>query len=385
MSQPSKPIKAITAAINWLKGYRLFIFIVALFLIIAIGLSIVGPEEETRPKAPHGNSDSVIEHNSSRWYSKHTYSDGRKIPLNIANTGVYLEKLYSLDLARNSFRARGYIWSKWSGELIGWDKKPWPKQDPLDGVYMNTLNKHDSSLAGEDYTYKSDHGWRYVYRLFDAEFESDFNFKKYPFDRQHLILRFFQDGDAAVVRNYIDRGSKLDSKADSFKEYKVSKVIFSDMVYEYPTRFGFTDYDKHETQNYSVSAVKAEIHLDRSIISGFWKEILPPMLASMLLLVNTISPWKGWEQSKAAIPPAVLLSLIFLHQGYQSRLPTLDYLTFMDIFYVLLYALTIYMAVEVIISNSIESDSDQAKIKRVSQIVYVLLAVILPVTTWFVI
>ena len=382
MSKPSKPIKA---AANWLRGYRLFIFIVALFLIIAIGLSIISPEEGERYKAPRGNSDSVIEHNSSRWYSKHTNSDGRKIPLNIANTGVYLEKLYSLDLAQNSFRARGYIWSKWSGQLIGWDKKPWPKQDPLDGVYMNTLNKHDSSLTGENYTYKSDHGWQYVYRLFDAEFESDFNFKKYPFDRQRLTLRFFQDGDAAVVRNYIDRGSKLDSEADSFKEYKVSKVIFSDMVYEYPTRFGFTDYDKHETQNYSVSAVKAEIHLDRSIISGFWKEILPPMLASMLLLVNTISPWKGWEQSKAAIPPAVLLSLIFLHQGYQSRLPTLDYLTFMDIFYVLLYALTIYMAVEVIICNSIESDSAQAKIKRVSQMVYVLLAFILPVITWFII
>ena len=385
MSQPSKPIKAIKAAANWLKGYRLFIFIVALFLIIAIGLSIISPEEEVRHKAPRRNGDSVIEHNSSRWYSKHTNSDGRKIPLNIANTGVYLEKLYSLDLAQNSFRARGYIWSKWSGQLIGWDKKPWPKQDPLDGVYMNTLNKHDSSLTGENYTYKSDHGWQYVYRLFDAEFESDFNFKKYPFDRQRLTLRFFQDGDAAVVRNYIDRGSKLDSEADSFKEYKVSKVIFSDMVYEYPTRFGFTDYDKHETQNYSVSAVKAEIHLDRSIISGFWKEILPPMLASMLLLVNTISPWKGWEQSKAAIPPAVLLSLIFLHQGYQSRLPTLDYLTFMDIFYVLLYALTIYMAVEIIICNSIESDSAQAKIRRVSQMVYVLLAVILPVITWFII
>lgn len=385
MTDSPKFLRGLNRAVSWLRGYRLFASVVALFLLVAISLSILNPGEDSSGEKKQGRNHSVIEHRSSRWYSKHTYSDGRKIPLNTANTGVYIEKLYSLDLAQNSFRARGYIWSKWTGKLLGWDKKPWPKQDPLDGIYMNTLNKHDSTLDGEDYTYKSDHGWNYVYRLFDAEFESDFNFRKYPFDRQKLTLRFFQDGDAAVVRNFIDRDSTLDARADSFKEYKVSKVVFSDLVYEYPTRFGFTDYDKHETQNYSVSAVKAVIHLERSLISGFWKEILPPMLASMLLLVNTISPWKGWEQSKAAIPPAVLLSLIFLHQGYQSRLPTLDYLTFMDIFYVLLYALTIYMAVEVIVCNSLESAPAQAKIKRASQLIYVLLAVILPVMAWFVV
>jgi hypothetical protein len=383
MAQRKKPFENFICAIHWLKGYRLFILVVILFLCLAISLSITGPRGEIATNKPDQSSDTVIEHKSHKWYSKHTYSDGRNIPLNTVNTGVYLEKLYSLDLAQNSFRARGYIWSKWSGKLIGWDKKPWSKQDPLDGLYMNTLNKHDSSLDGDDTPFKSDHGWSYTSRLFDAEFESSFNFKKYPFDRQRITLLFFQDGDAAITRNFIDKDSKLDAKADSFKEYKVKKVKFSDMVYEYPTRFGFTDYDKHEKQNYSVSAVKVDLYLTRSLISGFWKEILPPMLASMLLLVNTISPWKGWEEPKAAIPPAVLLSLIFLHQGYQGRLPTLDYLTFMDIFYVLLYTLTIYMAVEVIVCNSVKTASTQAKIKRISQMIFLLFTVILPLAAWF--
>jgi len=365
------------------EGYRLFILVAGIFFIFAVFLSFLKPGDEAPKKSGKSRTDMGVEHRSSGWYTKHTFSDGRRIPLNTANTGVYIEKLYSLDLARNSFRARGYVWSKWTRDLLGWNKKPWPKQDPLDGVYMNTLNKHDSTLDGEDYTFRSDHGWKYVYRQFDAEFESDFNFRKYPFDKQRLILHFFQDGDAAVLRNYIDRDSKLDGRADSFKEYNVSKVSFSDMVYEYPTRFGFTDYDKHETQNYSVSAVKAIIDLNRSTLSGFWKEILPPTLASMLLLVNTISPWKGWEESKAAIPPAVLLSLIFLHQGYQSRLPTLDYLTFMDVFYVLLYSLTIFMAVEVIVSNALKSTAEQARLKRISQVVYLLFVVVFPVIAWY--
>lgn len=368
---------------SWLRGYRLFIVIVIAFLTVAISLSLLSPADEGhKPTNNRQDMRSSIEHRSAGWYRKHTYSDGRSTPLNKANTGIYIEKLYSLELAKSSFRARGYIWSKWSGALLGWDKKPWPKQDPLDGVYMNTLNKHDSSLLGENYTYTSDHRWHYVYRLFDAEFETYFNFRKYPFDEQVLVLRFFNDRDAAVLRNFIDKGSKLDSGADSFGEYKVSQVKFSDLVYEYPTRFGFTDYDKDETQNYSVSSAKAEIKLERSVISGFWKEILPPMLASMLLLVNTVSPWKGWKDSKAAVPPAVLLSLIFLHQGYQGRLPTLDYLTFMDVFYVLLYILTIYMSVEVVISNGLVAEKHQARLRRLNQLIYVLFALILPMIAW---
>ena len=195
---------------SWLRGYRLFIVIVLALLAVLISLSLFSPADDGfKPRNKRPDVHESIEHRSADWYGHHTYSDGRSIPLNKANTGIYIEKLYSLELAKNSFRARGYIWSKWNGALLGWDKQPWPKQDPLDGVYMNTLNKHDSSLLGENYTYTSDHRWHYVYRLFDAEFESHFNFRKYPFDRQTLVLRFFNDGDAAVIRNYIDRAPRI--------------------------------------------------------------------------------------------------------------------------------------------------------------------------------
>lgn len=355
-----------------------------LVFVISTTIAVFDNRETSGDSNKHGKLASGTEHRSKEWYEEHRFSDGRKIPLNASNTGIYIEKLYALELAKGSFRSKGYVWSKWNGIVRGWDQKSWPKQDPLDGMYMNTLNNHDSSIKGENYTYTSDHGWKYVYRNFDAEFESHFNFRKYPFDSQVLTLRFFSDGDAAIIRNYIDRDSTIDRLADSFGEYKIEKVSFRDAVYEYPTRFGLTDYDKHEKQQYSVSSIIAEIKLVRSNISGFWKEILPPLLTTMLLLVNTVSPLNGWEDTKAAIPPAVLLSLIFLHQGYQSRLPTLDYLTFMDTFYILLYALTIYMAVEVIVSSSIGSLELKHKVKRISQGVYIMLALVLPVLAWFV-
>ena len=366
-----------------LKGFRAFITINLLLGFVALVIFISSANQAEKP------TESIkalpTEHRSSSWYSTHKFSDGRKIPLNKTITGIFIEKLYDIDLAKGTFRAKGYVWTKWYGVLKGWDLESWKKQDPLDGFYMNSTNKHDATFSGEGYTYKSDHSWNYTYRMFDAEFESTYTFNKYPFDSQVVSLYVFHDTDAAVLRTYIDRDSITQENADSFKEYRMRKQVFRDLVYEYPTRFGFTDYDSEEQQNYSVSAIKAEINLAKSFGSGFGKEILPPLLVSLLLLVNTIAPKNNWEDIKAAVPPAVFLSLIFLQQGYRSNLPALNYLTFIDVYYLLLYILTIYMAIEIIVQSRTHNKEPDLNLKQFSQGVFLVLGVILPLLVLIVI
>lgn len=359
-----------------LKGFRVFILINFLISLIALAIFVLSASQVDMPT--NTSKRLPIEHRSIDWYSVHTSSDGRKIPLNKTITGVFIEKLYDINLAKGTFRAKGYVWTKWYGALKGWDLKSWKKQDPLDGFYMNSTNKHDATFDGEGYTYKSDHGWNYTYRMFDSEFESSYRFNKYPFDSQVVNIYVFHDTDAAVLRTYIDRDSSTQENADSFKEYSMTRNAFSDLVYEYPTRFGFTDYDQNEKQNYSVSAIKAEIHLRKSIGSGFGKEILPPLLVSLLLLVNTVAPKDNWEEMKAAVPPAVFLSLIFLQQGYRTNLPALNYLTFIDVYYLLLYILTIYMSVEVIVQNLPGFRSLGITLKLFNQVAYLVLGIIAP-------
>ena len=54
----------------------------------------------------------------------------------------------------------------------------------------------------------------------------------------------------------------------------------------------------------------------------------------------------------------------------------------MDVFYVLLYVLTIYMSVEVIVSNGLIDEARQAGLRRVNQLIYVSFALILPLIAW---
>lgn len=367
---------ALRKSLLGLKGFRVFIFINLLLAIIALAVFVSSANHADKPTISKVRVP--IEYISSDWYSSHTMSDGRKIPLNKTITGIFIEKLYDIDLAKGTFRAKGYVWTKWYGVLKGWDLESWKKQDPLDGFYMNSTNKHDATFDGEGYEYKSDHGWNYTYRMFDAEFESSYTFNKYPFDSQAVSLYVFHDMDAAVLRSYIDKDSITQENADSFKEYSMSRQVIKDIVYEYPTRFGFTDYEFNEKQNYSVSAIKAEIQLRKSFGSGFGKEILPPLLVSLLLLVNTVAPKDNWEQIKAAVPPAVFLSLIFLQQGYRSNLPALNYLTFIDVYYLLLYILTIYMAIEIIVQSRPGFQSLGISLKPFSQSVYLMLGIVAP-------
>ena len=358
------------------KGYKLYMLVVlASFILVLLSLSV-----NNLPRNTPGTIQYPYEHESSSWYALHPVSSNKSLPLNTSTTGIFVEKIYDLDLSKGTFRAKGYLWSKWYGNLRLWNLEPWPVQDPLDGVYMNSTNKHDSIYDGEGYTYKSQQGgWSYTYRQFDAEFESAFDFKKYPFDDQSIHIYAHHDIDASVLRTYIDKDSVVQWNAPSFKEYSMVAQTFEDLIYEYPTRFGLTDYDPTDDQMYVTSSIKATITLHKSIQSAFIKDILPPLLVSLLLMVNTIAPDNEWEEIKAALPSAVLLSLIFLQQGYQAKIPTLNYLTFMDIYYMMLYLLTIYMAAEVVVAYKLKNNKRLLnKLHALTRTLFVALAVIGP-------
>ena len=85
----------------------------------------------------------------------------------------------------------------------------------------------------------------------------------------------------------------------------------------------------------------------RRLKKGGWRspvQQMPVVMASVILITRVLTEFR------LEIPIAVLLTLIFLQDGYRSELPDLAYLTFLDSVYVIAYlvamvsfALVIYL------------------------------------------
>ena len=89
-------MRILTRLVKSARGYKLFTAII--IIILTMSAIILALEDATKVAESHkdGSRTSGIEHRSKDWYEAHKESDGRKIPLNTSNTGIYIEKLYSL-------------------------------------------------------------------------------------------------------------------------------------------------------------------------------------------------------------------------------------------------------------------------------------------------
>lgn len=79
-----------------------------------------------------------------------------------------------------------------------------------------------------------------------------------------------------------------------------------------------------------------EISYQKSSVATILKILLPLIAVMALSLISPSISATGWDV-RVGIPPTALLSLIFLQQAYQSWLPELSYITFLDTVYNVCY------------------------------------------------
>lgn len=97
---------------------------------------------------------------------------------------------------------------------------------------------------------------------------------------------------------------------------------------DYETSFGFD----HGKSSYSQILFRATYQ--KSGWSSFWQLLQPiAVIMGMLLFIMRIT-----SDFRSELPIALMMSLIFLQDGYKAGLPELPYLTFLDKIYAICYA-----------------------------------------------
>lgn len=95
------------------------------------------------------------------------------------------------------------------------------------------------------------------------------------------------------------------------------------------------------------STVEMELVYDPIGWAALVKWLLPLSIAMVLLLL-TPNLRASYGSERLAIPPVILLTLVFMQQAYRDSLPSLPYLTVLDSLYAFSYCVTLLMFCEFI-------------------------------------
>ena len=282
-----------------------------------------------------------------------------KPPFKKVDSSLYISELYKLDHKNQTFRAQGAVSLTWNGMINSWDGEPFNKPQ-VDILGIDQEQFYLSNADDDEYSdtfYEDVNGNRNFTVYFDGLISANFNYKKFPFDSQNLVVSYEGWSDAY---HYIFTQENIPTFAANFnkiKNYDIVEVATSNNIKVYPTTFGVPDYESWET--YATSSVQTIFVLKKSIINSFFKYILPLAVICFLLLINS-SKYSTDRGVKLSLPPASLLAMIFLQTETTAALPALSYLTFLDYLFVFGYILVFVCFLEALFVFD-ENFSDKRK------------------------
>ena len=249
--------------------------------------------------------------------------------------GLQLENIYDLDLRNRSFKAEGWYWLRYTTNVrtLLEKHKIGPSQiirlaNAVDSDSLN-LGYSITTVLSEQENYSRLHfsGRFYIpdmemygfpfYRLYlpIVMESSSLGINCSPENKQDCIrLIFSNTNEARILGRYID-----------INGFITKGVFVSESTRRSPTDFGWKNWP-------SFSEIKATVEYVTDPSDSFWQHIFPVIvLIGIAILSPTLQGSMG--DLRIAIPPTVLLTLIFLQQSYQGELPALAYSTYLDWLY----------------------------------------------------
>ena len=258
------------------------------------------------------------------------------------HVGIQVKNNSAVDLKIPKFSSQGDVWFNWNKEF----------QDYLTrkGLLIEDVITFENSLSADD-------AEKYFQlakapQLLDDEsyyqgftYSSDFyidelDLRKYPFGTISLPISF-QANDPDGTLEYNNLRLIPDTKNSGIG-------IFSDLFGWHTNGWSVGEYKYKQESNHGLlsgtnnesitfySTIIADVIYGRDAWSAFWMFIQPLIVViTSIVLITKITTDFRIEQ-----PIAVLLTLIFLQDGYRQPLPPLNYLTYLDKIYAIAYLLT---------------------------------------------
>ena len=285
-------------------------------------------------------------------------------PASTLEMGVFVDNVYLFQAENKTFDANGWIWLKWSETVQKQlDKKQLAPEKLI--VFANQIDDWDFALKPTDEGILRLADGRYYQRFrFSGHFYVDhIDFHLYPFQTIRIPM-IFEVGDLhsalsdaplslSIDREHSGVGAYIDIMGYETKGYQLRSL-----VHEYGTSMG-NPIAVGKTSR--VPQTRIEINYRKSANTSFLKLLLPLLTVMTLTLFSPSLSSSAWDV-RVGIPPTALLTMIFLQQAYQEKLPELPYVSFLDTVYNVCYIVNIVLfGLFLWSSNEIQDASEQDK------------------------
>ena len=316
---------------------------------------------------------------------------------------IVVSELYDLDEKTSSIYAKGFIYANWNQDSISYslndsndsglsgnyEQSEESRKDILSSSYLNFFDS-ENQIYKNIYLDNTSGKENYSTYEFAGRFKLERDLRRFPFDEAKLKITLSTLNSAVEVRYKASVNGSVDEDRYRFEAFiHVPKQCYGDDYYEvmgikenkysYACNYNFLRpmftfredeiesgyisrefYDAFNKIDFSPVSV-LETYLIRSSTSSFFRYILP-LIAGVSVLMLTENLSNKFQEIKVATPPTVLLTFIFMQNGYLSEIPQLSYITYMDKLYLLSYLLAILQ-----LANALVTVDSRNKVDRFSK------------------
>ncbi|MDM8564820.1 ABC transporter substrate-binding protein [Candidatus Halobeggiatoa sp. HSG11] len=304
----------------------------------------------------------------------------------VVYVGVEFNKITQLKTKESSYMIDFYIWFRSKIDMdkseidklfldeFGINTTTFDNKIHFDANQIEFVNIVDvkagqltnSKMADIDRTITDEKIITKTYRV-KAKFKGDFDFHRYPLDRQTLSIQLrHQNKERNSLIYAVDtQGLKMDELKERVKNnnivalngWQVHDIALFEDIQKIDSTFGFPKYFNLQRQ-LEYSRLNIEIEIERHVFSFFWKNLFPNML--IIVLGYGIFFIKAFA-TQMALGVNLILPTSILHIRLSSELPMLAYFTLLEYTFYLIYFLAVCSLLMVVTMHFHEEDERNYK------------------------
>lgn len=257
--------------------------------------------------------------------------------------GIQISNIYNVELASQTFMANGYFWLQWPETVQQWmDAK---------GIEPLQLIDFPNNIVSYDFLVEPSlkkpnaltNGAREQAFKFSGHFwTEDLDFKQFPFQTMKIPIRF----EIAPEDFALNGPTPVSLVADADQADPIGSLIEIPGLELKGARLDpylhhFADDTSFSTANTRTvfSQVRILTVFKTHPITAIGQWLLPILIVMLTVFVGPAVSGR-LSDARIAIPSAALLTLVVMQQSYETTIPQLSYLTFLDLIYLWCYAVT---------------------------------------------
>ena len=307
-------------------------------------------------------------------------------------SGFYLNSVSDVDFAKSTFQADFYFWMRFN-------QKTASLSDPTDLVFPDLITKgaFDLRQPVEKSTTLLEDGTTYHLYHINGLFSGEFDAHMYPFDKQNLVIRFFNRRAASNHIVYaLDRrsiSSAVSDLANSSTSVTAGSGAFDHITQWHPlaisqrrddlvTKSSLGNPNRQGTSAVrEVSGYRMDVSIARKSVATLSKTLLPLVIMTLMMFASLWLPISVGN-GRAGVPVASVIAGSVLLSSVNSQLGSVGYTMAIEYLFYAFFSLGLCCIIATINLTKFkpgEVDSRYFMIDRAIKIFFVLITVVFSV------